>query len=225
MGSGSSGEGLCRALCEHPTRLKTNTFARRTSTLSPFLNTTIIRRYRRETCREPILTVIHAPHASQIVAMRYQNRSRQAPFRSGYDNCACATRNTNRGKWISQKASFRTDCDDYTCATRKPNCGKGISPRTRSRSDCDDYTCATRKPNQDRQMTLFLAVPVMHAPHVKSFAVRTCAIWPISRPLKVCALFKRLYEPASSALSGHVSSREDTVWDDPEKRIRLGPLQ
>jgi hypothetical protein len=54
----------------------------------------------------------------------------------------------------------------------------------------------------------------MHAPHVKSFAVRICDIWAISRPLKVCALFKRLDEPGWSALSGHVSSREDTVWDD-----------
>jgi hypothetical protein len=132
----------------------------------------------------PVIAIAHAPHITSIAA-------------SGY-----------------HKNAFRADCNDCTCATRNPNCRKGILPRTRFRTDCDDYTCATRKPNHDRQMRCFRAVPIMHAPHVKSFAVRICGIRAISRPSKVCALFKRVYEPTSSALSGNVSSREDTVWED-----------
>jgi hypothetical protein len=36
----------------------------------------------------------------------------------------------------------------------------------------------------------------------------------ISRFVKVCALLKRVSEPALSAWSRNVSSRQDTVWDD-----------
>jgi hypothetical protein len=36
----------------------------------------------------------------------------------------------------------------------------------------------------------------------------------ISRGVKVCVLLERIYEPAWSAWSRDVASREDTVWDD-----------
>jgi hypothetical protein len=166
-------------------------FARRASTVSPFLNAIVVRRYRHKTRRKPILTIIHAPHASPIIAMRYHITPSQALCRSGYTDCACATRNSNRCERISQKASFRADCNDYACATRNLKCCKGISPRDRSWIDDDDYACATRKPNDDQEMRSFCDVRVIPAPHVSWITVRRCAFLAISRPVKVCALLKR----------------------------------
>ena len=181
----------------------------------PFLNSIPIRRYRRRTGREPILTITHAPHASPILAMRYHNTPRETPRRFGYNDCACATRNSSCRMGISQKASFRADCNDCACATRKLNCRKGISPNSRPRIDCDDYACATRKPNYGQELRRIFAVPVMHAPHVNWIAARGCGFfWRILAHGTLCALLERAYEPAWSALSRNVSSREDTVWDD-----------
>ena len=69
-------------LTEHPPRRKTHAFARRASTVRPFINSIAIRRYRRKTWCEPILTITHAPHPSQIVATRYHKRPLKLRFGS-----------------------------------------------------------------------------------------------------------------------------------------------
>jgi hypothetical protein len=130
-----------------------------------------------------VITIVHAPHVTPITAGRYHEKPRFGP------NVTII-----HAPHVTLIAA------------------RGYRQKTRLGSMMTIIHAPHVSPIMTRSSGFFFG-PVIHAPHVKEIKVSRCAILAISRQAKLCALLTSVDEPAWSAWSRDVSSREDMVWD------------